>query len=180
MSRPAATMLWTTEDFLAWEREQPERYEWDGANVIAMTSARLQHNAVIGNLYRAIYAQLPAGCRVFTQNVKLRAGEAIRYPDVVVACQPEFNLNADILEDATAVVEVLSPSTARVDRVAKLANYAHVPSLEAYLIVDPGRRHLELHRREAGQLIPAPAAGVDAELFGSVVISIDDIYTDVL
>ncbi|MGI9334917.1 MAG: Uma2 family endonuclease [Gammaproteobacteria bacterium] len=180
MSRPATTLPWTAEDFLAWEREQPERYEWDGVNIIAMTGGTLGHSTVAGNIHNAIRARLPAGCRVFQEGVKLRAGVGFRYPDVVVACQPEFDLHSDILEDATIAVEVLSPSSARVDRGAKRELYAHVPSLETYLIVDPERRHLELYLREGDDLIPAPATGGDVELFGSVVISIDDIYTDVL
>lgn len=183
MSRPAATLSWTTEDFLAWEREQPERYEWDGYEAIAMTGARLRHNLVINNLSRALFAVVPSGCRVFTENVKLRAGDAIRYPDVLINCTPNVDLNADDVDDATLTVEVLSPSSLHTDRVKKVADYGRVPGLEAYLIVDPGQRNITLYRRDTGQLAlvaPTELTGENVRLFGEVFVRLDDVYAGVL
>lgn len=181
MSERAATVGWTVDDFLAWEGEQEARYEWDGASVVAMTGATLGHNAVVGNIARVLFDQRPADCRTFSETVKLRIGDVIRYPDVVLACSETFDLSDDVLDDAMVIIEVLSPSTARVDRVAKLAEYARVPSLESYLLVDPERRHVELYRREAEQLVPAAANdGTVVMLAPNVELRIDDIYAEVL
>ena len=183
MSTPEATLPWTADDYLVWEREQSERHEWDGANVVAMTGARVRHARVVGNVFSLLRAQLPSGCEAFAEALKLRAGHAIRYPDILVVCAPELDLEADVVDDAVFLVEVLSPSTARIDRGAKLAEYAQVPSLEGYLIVDPVRRHLELYRHEGGQLVPVvtvEAGGGMIALFGTVVLPVDDIYEGVL
>ena len=183
MSTPVATLPWTADDYLAWEHEQSERHEWDGSSVVAVTGARVRHARVVGNVFSLLRAQLPSGCEAFSEALKLRAGCAIRYPDVLVVCAPDLDPEAEVVDDAVFLVEVLSPSTARIDRGAKLTEYAHVPSLEGYLIVDPARRHLELYRREGGQLVPVATADVGGETiapFGAVVLPVDDIYEGVL
>jgi Uma2 family endonuclease len=51
------------------------------------------------------------------------------------------------------VVEVLSPSTRRIDASAKLAGYFRISSVQHYLIVDPDRRFVIHHARGAGDLL---------------------------
>jgi Uma2 family endonuclease len=50
------------------------------------------------------------------------------------------------------VVEVLSPSTRRIDASAKLAGYFRVPSVAHYLIVDPAKP-LVLHRARGSVIL---------------------------
>jgi Uma2 family endonuclease len=50
------------------------------------------------------------------------------------------------------VVEILSPSNARHDRVTKAARY-HALGVEHYWIVDPRRRHLLCQRAEGGRWV---------------------------
>jgi Uma2 family endonuclease len=45
------------------------------------------------------------------------------------------------------IVEVLSPSTAKLDRGEKLRAYRSIPSLLAYLIVHPDSLDVDVHRR---------------------------------
>jgi Uma2 family endonuclease len=45
------------------------------------------------------------------------------------------------------LVEVLSPSTRRIDATAKLAGYFRLPSVAHYLIVDPSERLIVHHAR---------------------------------
>ena len=45
------------------------------------------------------------------------------------------------------VVEVTSPSTARIDRGEKLTAYKQISTLRAYLIIDHRRRRVERHWR---------------------------------
>ena len=51
------------------------------------------------------------------------------------------------------VVEVLSPSTRRVDAALKLAGYFSVQSVEHYLIVDPDEPLVIHHARGDGKVI---------------------------
>jgi Uma2 family endonuclease len=51
------------------------------------------------------------------------------------------------------VVEVLSPSTRRIDASEKLAGYFRVPSVAHYLIVDPNKPLVLHHARGGGDTI---------------------------
>ena len=48
------------------------------------------------------------------------------------------------------MVEVLSPSSAVCDRREKAAAYVRLPSLRAYIVVDPEQPRIELYQREDG------------------------------
>ncbi len=47
-------------------------------------------------------------------------------------------------------LEVLSPSTARIDRGRKVAEYLAIASLEAYVALDAERRSITVYRRDEG------------------------------
>lgn len=61
MARARATPPepWTVEEFLAWEREQEDRYEYVGGVIRMMVGGTLDHNAIAGNVFSALRAQLP-------------------------------------------------------------------------------------------------------------------------
>jgi Uma2 family endonuclease len=76
--------------------------------------------------------------------------------------------------DTTVVVEVLSPSTAKVDRREKAAAYATLPSLGCYRVLDPRRRRAQPGRPglsdaqpQRGVAYPTGALDLDA-LFAAV------------
>jgi Uma2 family endonuclease len=50
-------------------------------------------------------------------------------------------------------VEVLSPSTAKMDKGAKLQGYFSLPSLHHYLVIDPDRPALIHHKRGTGEAL---------------------------
>lgn len=135
MSRTAATIAWTVEDFLAWERTQPERHEFIGGHIYAMTSPRLGHGRKVRALARALEAQLPPPCEVFTEAYLLVAAENGTRPDVMVLCsQPDDD--ATEVRDAELLIEVLSPSNRPGEMHDKREAYLALPSLVAYVVVD--------------------------------------------
>ena len=79
------------------------------------------------------------------------------------------------------VCEIISPSTASLDRTRKLAVYAREGVLHAWL-VDPVARTLEVLRLEAGRwVIVSSHEGqetVRAEPFGEVELTLSDIWVD--
>ena len=78
----------TLEDFLAWERDQPERYERVSGVIRMMTGGTIDHNRITRNVADALWQRLRDGeCEVFTCDVKVitPAGD-VMYPDLVVAC----------------------------------------------------------------------------------------------
>jgi Uma2 family endonuclease len=66
-----------------------------------------------------------------------------------VHCGPAGHEQYEV--DALTVVEVLSPSSALRDRRDKAAAYTRLPSLRAYLVIDPDQPKLEVYRPEDGE-----------------------------
>ena len=107
------------EEFLAWERAQPERYEFDGIQPVAMTGGG-QHVRIITRLIVALGYRVKPPCEVFGTDLKVQPVGRIRYPDASVVCS-DGNDTDEIIEP-TAVFEVVSPSTALTDRRVKPAD----------------------------------------------------------
>jgi Uma2 family endonuclease len=153
---------WTTETFLAWEDQQEGKYEFDGRNVVPMTGGTLAHQDIVFNL-RVLLARLliHLPCRA-VHEMRLGIGIRIRYPDVVVIAG-SLDQTTRTLTDAVAIFEVLSDDTAVTDRVAKLIDYAAVPSLRCYLLLEQTAMAATLFQREPGGAWIA-SAHTDGEL----------------
>jgi Uma2 family endonuclease len=70
-----AEKLMSVAEFLAWEREQPERYEYAGGVVTMMTGASLAHVTITMNIAFALRQSLRgSGCRPFTKRCEGSGG----------------------------------------------------------------------------------------------------------
>ena len=74
-------------------------------------------------------------------------------PDALVAALPVPDGDSLEIRNPVIVVEVLSPSTAQIDTTAKLQGYFEVPSVQHYLIVDPGGRTITHHKRASRDIL---------------------------
>lgn len=128
----------TVDEFLAWERRQELRYEFDGFAPVAMTGGTLNHSAIATELVSLLRERLRPGCRVYRGDVKILAAGTVRYPDAAVTCSAVDGAS-DILPNPVLVFEVLSASTAAVDRVMKNAEYAATPSIQRYVMLEQVR-----------------------------------------
>jgi hypothetical protein len=87
-------VVWLDE-FLAWEYDQPERYEYVGGVVTIITAGSAAHVTIAINLAFALLQPLRgASCRPFNNDMRMIANDTIRYPSIVV----EVNLDT-IYED---------------------------------------------------------------------------------
>jgi len=77
------------------------------------------------------------------------ATDSVYYPDVFVYRGSSVANGEKVAQDATLVVEVLSESTAEIDRREKLVAYQKLPGLRAYWIVSQTEQRIELHSRDA-------------------------------
>jgi len=121
----------TVDEFLAWERAQPARYEFDGIQPVAMTGGSRLHARMIARLTLALGNRLRAPCEVFSSELKVITNGRVRYPGVSVVCSADGD--DDTIEPAI-VFEVLSPSTALTGRRVKAAEYAAVPGILAHVM----------------------------------------------
>lgn len=120
--------------FLAWVQGREERYELDRGRVIMMTGGSRAHWQITANLLKALTARLdPERFAVLPEFGVALGPTSVRFPDVVVDTAGEAS------EDVTAttpvlIVEVLSPSSERIELGDKAAEYLRLPSLLAYLV----------------------------------------------
>ena len=157
-------------DYLAWEEQQEQRYEYlDGMvyprnDILGMAGGTLPHNDIALNLYTALRAPMRRrGCRVNVADVKVcisaegRDNGAFFYPDLLVSCHPQDLSALKFVQHPTVIVEVLSPATESYDRGAKFAQYRRLDSLREYLLISSDRINVELFRlneRRRWELIP--------------------------
>jgi len=128
---------WTQEQFFSWAQTQDGRYEFDGFQPVAMTGGNAGHSRVTRNLNFALQARLRGGpCEPLGPDAGVETvNKAVRYPDALVTCS-KFE-NADhVIPGVVIVFEVLSPTSGRVDRIVKVREYAVVPSIRRYVILE--------------------------------------------
>ena len=124
------------DEFLAWEREQELRYEFDGFQPVAMTGGTVAHSEITTNIVEALRRRLQGKpCRAFRGDLKIMVAGRIRYPDAVITCFPVAD-DADIVPEPVVVFEVLSRSTASTDRIAKNEEYRQTPSIQHYVMLE--------------------------------------------
>ena len=153
VSEQAITAL-TFAEFLAWEERQPERHEYVGGRAYVMSGGTERHSLMAGHLAALLTPAARAqGCRTFRADRRLRVQSGdVYYPDVMVVCGKAADVQYEA--DATLVIEVLSPSTRAQDRREKLRQYGSLPSIIAYLVVEPDVRRVEVaHWDAAGEII---------------------------
>ncbi|MSQ60749.1 MAG: Uma2 family endonuclease, partial [Betaproteobacteria bacterium] len=68
------------DEYLAWERKQPNKNEYFFGEILAMVGTTDAHNIVAGNIYALARDHLKSSpCRVFMSDVKVRPGTAEAY-----------------------------------------------------------------------------------------------------
>jgi Uma2 family endonuclease len=138
----------TLEEYLDGELVSQVRHEYAHGRVYAMSGASERHNVIALNLAVRLHgAAAAAGCRVFISDMKLRIGELVYYPDLLVCCDASDD-DPYLKYRPCLIVEVLSPSTERIDRGEKLGNYLRMPSVEAVLLLSQEAMLAELWRRQ--------------------------------
>jgi Uma2 family endonuclease len=145
------------DEYLAWAQEHPGRYELHSGEVIAMSLEGAGHAAVEYAVQTALLAGIRARglpCHMLRDGMTIRIDETTAYePDAVVYRGAKLAPSAIEVPAPIIVVEVLSPSTRRIDASAKLAGYFRVPSVAHYLIIDPNKPLVLHHARGDGDTI---------------------------
>jgi Uma2 family endonuclease len=137
-------------EYLAAENDGSWRHEFVNGAVFAMAAASARHSLIRTRLTATLLGHVAQGGRVFDAGMKLRieghADERYYYPDVFVSCDPD-DRELYWCRTAVLIVEVLSPSTERVDRTEKFEAYKRILSLMEYGLLTQDAIELELFRR---------------------------------
>jgi Uma2 family endonuclease len=147
----------TVDEFLAWAEERPGRYDLLDGVIYAMSPEEAGHAEVKFGVQTALVAAIRAkklACHMLPNGMTVRVDDMTAYEsDALVYCGAELPARAIEVPDPVIVVEVLSPSTRRVDASAKLAGYFRLASVVHYLIVDPNKRLVIHHACQTGDVI---------------------------
>ncbi len=129
----------TESEYLDFERSSEIRHEFYRGQVFAMAGATANHSWITDSLVFALRQRLSGeGCRPYSRDMRvyIEGSGLYTYPDVVIACPPQFKDDrTDTLVNPRVVIEVLSPSTEDYDRGKKFDLYRQSPSLDQYILV---------------------------------------------
>jgi len=175
--------LVAAEDYLAGEIVAEEKHEYVNGVVYVRAGGTLTHSQLAIRITSLLGAQLRGKpCRVFNSDllVRVRCAEQVcfYYPDASVYCG-SIPSKERVIDDATVIFEVLSPSTARTDTGEKRMAYLGLPSLEAYVLVDSAEREVTVWRQRDSPWAPAvftDASDVITFTNAGCALSVGDIY----
>ncbi|MGG7662433.1 Uma2 family endonuclease [Dyadobacter sp. BHUBP1] len=144
-----AERLYSLEEYFAFCETHEGRFEFVNGEIIGMSGETTTSNRIAGNIHRYLAKILEDSSYELYQNaVKLRVedGRVVRIPDFLI-CEEK----GDAVRYTTLpllIVEVLSESTAKTDRVEKLHEYSSEPSLQYYLIIEQAKCQIEMYIRD--------------------------------
>ena len=142
---PDYERLYTVEEYYKIREDiRSELYE---GYLVIMQSPSVRHQAIQMNISAHLYMFLKGKkCKVFpTLGARLFENEATVFePDIVVVCDKSKLSKQNFAGDPDFVIEILSPSTARMDRKLKFDKYQKA-GVKEYWIVDPERNLLEVN-----------------------------------
>ncbi|MDP2904065.1 MAG: Uma2 family endonuclease [Methylovulum sp.] len=175
------------QDYLALEHAADTRHEYVDGQLYAMAGASERHNRIAGNVFFQLRAASRGGhCGVFISDMKLKLAwhKAYYYPDVMLVCNAHDN-NGYYKQQPCFIAEVLSPSTANIDRREKLLAYQKIPSLRYYLLINANQSQVDYFVRDAQDewqtafLEADETLTIDCENYHAV-LRLCDIYEDVV
>lgn len=145
----------TSDEFLDWYSRQPEglRFELLDGKVYEnrMQGERItlaETKARISEQFRAQIRDRNVPCQGYGDGMAVRIDAKSNFePDAMVRCGPRLPGETTVVDDPLIVVEVVSPSSERIDALTKLASYFNNPHIQHYLIVIPQKRQVIHHRR---------------------------------
>lgn len=145
MASPAKKERYTYADVLAWDKD--ERVEIINGEAFLMAGASPRHQEVSGEIFRQLANYLEGKkCKVYSAPFDVRLFErdgdnpddvdTVVQPDIMVICDKSKLDNHGCKGAPDMVIEVLSPSNLRHDRLVKLDLYQRA-GVKEYWIVDP-------------------------------------------
>ena len=114
------------------------------------------HNRIVRNLSARFYTYLRGKkCESFGENMKVVLNNKNYFiPDLMIVCDPDKIKDKFIDGAPDLVVEVLSPSTNRNDRISKKYAYEKA-GVREYWIISPLERSIEIYYLENGEYMLA-------------------------
>jgi len=170
MSTPAGKCKYSFSDYLSWDGG--DRVELLDGELVKMAPPARIHQEISVELTRQLANFLEGKrCRVLHAPFAVRLFEqdgdtpedvkTVVEPDISVVCDPDKLDGKGCKGAPDMVMEILSPSTQRHDRLVKLDLYQRA-GVREYWIVDPDSRTVQVFLLEHGSVLPHEVYGQDA------------------
>lgn len=172
------------EEYLEGETYATVKHEYVDGYIYAMLGTSKAHNLIASSLLVRLHPHLRGTpCRVFMADIKVRIATAniFYYPDLLVTCGKDEK-SPYYSDCPVVVVEVLSPSTQKLDETDKWVNYRTLDSLKEYVLIAQDKIEVKIYRRNGAEwdmeaLGPGDILRLDAVEFQ---VPIEALYEDVL
>lgn len=153
MALPEEDKKYTLEDYMNWDED--ERIEIINGDAVMMAPPASIHQEISGELFRQIANFLvgkpckvysaPYCVRLFEKNGdKPKNVDTVVEPDISIVCDKSKRDKRGCKGAPDMVIEVLSPSTRRHDKLVKLNLYQRA-GVREYWIVDPDSKSVSVY-----------------------------------
>ncbi len=188
-------------DNLAYK--DPPKYEILNGKITAMSPRpSMNHYLISENVHRILSNYFDGKpCKAFGDGVDLYLNEKDRFiPDGMVVCNREIITYDGVRGTPDLVLEILSPSTIKRDRIYKKNAYERA-GVREYWLIDPMNKSVEVYILKSGKYEPdniytvyperdlkemteEEKSGIASEfqcsIFDSLTISLEDVFYDML
>jgi Uma2 family endonuclease len=162
----AQSALTSPAQYLISEETASVRHEFVAGLIYAMSGASRNHveitRALSGLLFRETTGK---PCRNLDQDTKVWVDQSTSYyyPDATISCPPNFiDEKHGVIDNPTVVFEVLSPTTANLDRGPKFAAYRTLESLREFVVIESEAARVEVFSLEEGLWVVRFFSGLEA------------------
>lgn len=174
----------TPEEYLEGENYATVKHEYVDGYIYAMVGTSKAHNLIANALNVRLYQHLRGTpCRAYIADIKVRieTGNIFYYPDLLVVCGHD-DKSPYYSDCPVVVVEVLSPSTQKLDETDKWVNYRTLESLQEYVLIAQDKMEIKIYRRKGEAWDLEILGEEDVFRLESVefVMPIEALYEDVL
>jgi len=177
---PAEGLVVDRAAFYRWAEAQPRgRYERINREVVRMSPERWRHARLKAQIWRAVEDALTAipSCSVVPDGMIVQVDDDTDFePDVSIHCGGPIPPDSVFIPNPIVVIEVLSPSTRRIDTSVKAEGHLRTASIAHYLIFRADRREVTRISRDApARQTHRPGALIRLDPPG-ITLDIDAIY----
>jgi len=182
---------YTYADLLEWDDDV--RYELYSGVPIALASPTDLHQVISGELFAQLHAYLKGKkCRVYYAPLDVRLFEedgdrpedvdTVLQPDLMVVCDPNKVDRHGVHGAPDMVIEIISKSTFRLDRLTKLNLYQRA-GVREYWIVDPFNRIVSVYSLKDGvyraTAYTADSSSIEVGVLDGCTIDLSTVFPEV-
>ena len=173
----------TYADYESWDDDN--RYELIDGVAYMMAAPTFKHQGILGEFYRQFANHLKGKkCRVFVAPCDICLNglgdedDTVVQPDLFVVCDDSIMEKKRFNGAPEMVIEVLSPSSSKLDLFLKLKKY-QLAGVREYWIADPDAKAVNVHILENGRYVISPYEKDDiiaVYVLDGCIITLSDVF----